>query len=201
MGDAPRPRTVALYGGSFDPPHVCHVLAATWALCHDGVDELRVIPTWQHAFGKPMSPYPIRCEMIAAALAHLGPLVTVDTVERELGGVSYTVRTVEALRERLAADDGVVPRLLWLGGADIWGDRHRWKDWDRLQHWIEPLILGRDGHSPPAGIDVPVNLPEVSSSDIRRRVGAGGVVDHLVGPAVLALIEQHGLYRAAGDRA
>ncbi len=191
----PPHRTVALYGGAFDPPHVCHVLSATWAVCADGVDEVRVIPTWRHAFDKPMAPFALRCAMLGEALGHLGPRVVVDPIEQELGGVSYTVRTVEALRERLA-QHGEVPRFLWVGGADIWQDRHRWRDWERLRHWIEPLILGRAGHPAPVGVDAPVELPEVSSSDIRRRISTGEPVEHLLAPGVHALIEAHGLYRA-----
>ena len=109
---------VGLYGGSFDPPHVCHVLVATWALCRGELDALWVIPTFEHPFGKKMAPFQSRCDMIAAALDHLGPTVRVDPVEEGLGGTSYTIRTVEALQRTYPEH-----RFSWICGADAWATR------------------------------------------------------------------------------
>ena len=181
---------IALYGGSFDPPHLCHVLAATFVLCQAEVDELRLIPTYRHPFDKPMSAFTLRCEMTRAAVAHLGPRVIVDPLEESLGGVSYTIHTVQAV---LAQHPNA--EILWVGGADIWHDRHRWRAWDRLQDLITPFIVGREGIAPPDGLTLETTLPAVSSTAIREAIRAGQPVDHLVSPAVLELITAHGLYR------
>ena len=82
---------VALYGGSFDPPHQCHVLVATWALCRGGVDEVWLVPALGHAFGKRLTPFETRCRMAAAAVAHLGPRVRVEPIEGRLPAPSYTM--------------------------------------------------------------------------------------------------------------
>ena len=116
-------RTVALYGGSFDPPHLCHVLTASWVVCLPGVDEVRVVPVFRHAFGKEMAPFDTRCEMLEAALGHLGPRVVVDRIEARLvrgGGTNYTIDTVRAV---LAEEPGT--RLRFVGGTDLFESRTR----------------------------------------------------------------------------
>lgn len=183
---------IGLYGGSFDPPHVAHVLAATWTLCRAELDELRLVPAFDHAFGKRLSPFDARCEMLEAATRHLGPTCVVDRVEARLGGTSYTIRTVEALRaERPDA------QVVWIGGADSWATRTSWHRWPELEGSITPFILGREGEPTPDGVEVSITLPAVSSTAVRAAVASGGRTpwEHLVGPAVADVIDAYGLYR------
>ena len=178
---------VGLYGGSFDPPHVCHVLVATWALCRGELDALWVIPTFEHPFGKKMAPFQSRCDMIAAALDHLGPTVRVDPVEEGLGGTSYTIRTVEALQRTHPEH-----RFSWICGADAWATRESWREWERLSGMLDWLVIGRDGTPDTTGS--PAQLPDVSSSDVRKALMDGGDVSGLVAPEVLEIIDERRLY-------
>ncbi|MGM0574659.1 MAG: nicotinate (nicotinamide) nucleotide adenylyltransferase [Myxococcota bacterium] len=184
------PRRVALYGGSFDPPHVCHVLAATWAACRLAVDEVRLLPVHHHAFDKDVTPFDVRRRMAEVATAHLAPLVRVDPIEATLGGVSYTVRTVETLRER---EPGV--RWTLLVGTDAWRSRHAWHRWERLADLVTPVVIGREGCPDPDDVEVPIRLPDVSSTEIRERVREGRPVDHLVPAPALRILREEGLYR------
>ena len=77
------PRTVALLGGSFDPPHIGHVLMASWALCQETVDEVWLLPTYAHPFGKNLSDFQVRCERCELAIDHLGPGARVERIEAE----------------------------------------------------------------------------------------------------------------------
>jgi nicotinate-nucleotide adenylyltransferase len=182
---------VALYGGSFDPPHVCHVLVATWVLCREPVDELRVIPVYRHAFGKPLAPFERRCEMLEAAMAHLGPRVRIDRVEARLGGTSYTIDTVRAL---LAAEPDLA--LSFVCGTDLFAQRARFKEWDALQTLLgQFIVIGRQGDPAPPGVDVRARLPDVSSTEVRERVASGAPFGHLVPRPVRDLIAAHHLYR------
>jgi nicotinate-nucleotide adenylyltransferase len=184
------PRTIGLLGGSFNPPHVGHVLMATWALCQEGVDEVWFVPTYLHPFGKALADFDVRCEMLGEAIEHLGPRARVEPIESELGGVSYTVRTVEALGAR---EPGTHWR--WIGGADTWNGRESWREWERLETMIEPMIVGREGTPSPADhADAPI-LPDISSSDIRVRIHDGQDIRGLVAEEVAALIRDRGLYR------
>lgn len=190
MSGVVAPKRVALYGGSFDPPHQCHVLVATWALCRGGVDEVRLMPARGHAFGKPLSPFDTRCEMLGAAVAHLGPRVTVEPIEGRLPTPSYTIDTVRAL---LAEEPGLEITLVM--GADAYAERTRWKDWDALEQCVggRVLVVGR-GDNLEGAVDQ-LALPDLSSSEIRRRVRAGEPYWWMVPVAVEAIIAREGLYR------
>ncbi|MCB9728640.1 MAG: nicotinate (nicotinamide) nucleotide adenylyltransferase [Deltaproteobacteria bacterium] len=188
-GDA-APRRVALYGGSFDPPHTAHVLAATWALCRAGVDALYVIPTFRHPFGKELAPFSARVEMLRLAMAHLGPTVHIDTIESERAEPSYTVDTVQALQRREPDT-----RFVWLLGTDAWAGRERWHDFERLERLVDFVLIGRDGQPDPPGLPVPVHLPAIASSEIRSRLRAGLPTAHLLPAGVAAWLADHGLYR------
>ena len=183
-------RRIALFGGSFDPPHLCHVLAATFVLCRVELDELRMIPTYKHAFGKPLSDFSLRCEMLTAAVAHLGSKVRVDTIESELGNTSYTINTVRAIQ---ANNPGA--ELFWICGADAWRERQRWHKWGELAPLITPLIFGRQGVEPPEGVETLAQLPDISSSGVRSAIERGDSIGGLVPEAVERLIVSRDLYR------
>jgi nicotinate-nucleotide adenylyltransferase len=193
---------VAIFGGSFNPPHVGHVLAVVYALSTAPIDEVLVVPVYQHPFAKDLAPFADRLELCRLALGWL-PRVTISTVEEELGGESRTLRTVEHLR---AAHPECTLRLLV--GADVLGDLPKWHRWDRIAELAPPLVLVRNGLQPLAGQPgvtwvgehggappEPV-LPRVSSTEIREALAAGNVdaVRGLVPAAVLDYIMARGLF-------
>src|SRR4051812_6311472 len=90
---------VALYGGSFNPPHLSHQLAMVCALSTAPIDELWMVPTYKHPFDKPLAPFADRVRMCELAAAPFTP-VRVCRIEEELAGESYTLRTVKALQAR-----------------------------------------------------------------------------------------------------
>ncbi len=198
------PVRVALYGGSFNPPHVGHVLGVVYALSTAPVDEVLAVPVYRHPFAKNLAPYADRLEMCRRALGWI-PHVTISTVEEELGGESLTLRTLEHLR---AAHPEWSLRLLV--GSDVLADLPRWHRWDRVAELAPPLVMGRAGVDA-RSMDVadvadvpwvgargaPPVLPHVSSSSIRVALADGDVeaVRGLVPASVLDLIEAKGLYR------
>ena len=178
---------IGVFGGSFDPPHVGHVLAVSYALTVAPIDAVIVVPTFRHPFGKAMAPYADRVAMAELALASLRG-VSVSRVEEELGGESYTVRTLEALHGRMP---GVTLRLLV--GADVLPDTPRWREWDRIVTLAPPFVIGRTGSE--SVLETP-DLPAVSSTDVRGRYAMGASVERLVPRAVDAYVRAHGLYGA-----
>src|SRR4029453_16427083 len=94
----PDPMRVALFGGSFNPPHVAHQLVALYVLETRAVDQLWLIPCFQHPFEKSLEPFADRLRMCELAAAALGPRARVSDVEGRLGGESRTLRTVQTLR-------------------------------------------------------------------------------------------------------
>jgi len=179
---------VFIFGGSFDPPHVAHVLAVAYVLATQDVDRVLVIPCYRHPFNKELAPFGHRFAMCEQAMGWL-PHTIVSPVERELGGESRTLRTVEHLGK-------LHPewRMRLVVGADILLEGRRWHGFDRVVELAPPLILGRAGVQA-QGAPLPL-LPELSSSDIRQalREGRRSDVEPLVPRAVLAYIDAHGLY-------
>ncbi|WP_437489991.1 nicotinate (nicotinamide) nucleotide adenylyltransferase [Sorangium sp. So ce1014] len=208
-GVAPEARRVAIFGGSFNPPHVAHVLAATYAISVAPVDEVLVVPVYRHPFSKELVPFEHRLAMCHLALGWL-PCVSVSAVERDLGGESLTLRTLEHLA---AAHPDWAMRLLV--GADVLPDLPRWHRFDRIEQLAPPIVLGRSGFTATgaerldaAAIDprphlradplrpADVLLPQISSSEIRRAFAAGDLegVRQRVPRAVLDYALAHGLY-------
>jgi nicotinate-nucleotide adenylyltransferase len=205
-------RRVALFGGSFNPPHMGHVLGAVYALSTAPVDEVLVVPVYQHPFAKHLAPFTERMAMLRLALGWI-PRVRVSSVEEELGGESRTLRTIEHLTQ---AEPGFSLRLLV--GADVIADLPKWHRWDRIAALAPPLVLGRagvevsdaergsfawvggadgaDGAPASAGPSPPPVLPRVSSTEIRDALAAGDVawVRGLVPTPVLDHILARGLY-------
>jgi nicotinate-nucleotide adenylyltransferase len=191
------PPHVAVYGGSFDPPHVAHVLTAAWVLATAEVTRLLVIPTFQHPFDKPLAPYGHRVRMCELAMADLRR-VEVSRIEEELGGASLTVRTLEALRARLPG-----ARLSLVLGSDLLAETARWTAFDRIRELAELRVVARTGHlrASEGRFAVPeLPMPEVSSTEVRRRLGAGEDVGALVPSEVVRYLRAHGLYGARPER-
>src|SRR5262249_41133779 len=153
------------FGGSFNPPHVAHVLAVVYALSIAPIDHVLVVPVFQHPFAKELASFEDRLEMCALALGWL-PRVSGSALERDLGGESYTLRTVEHLRSQHPEW-----ALRLLVGADVLLDLPKWHRFDRIAEIAPPLVLGRAGvpvdHAPSAGCIVAsdVALPRISSTE------------------------------------
>jgi nicotinate-nucleotide adenylyltransferase len=177
---------VGVFGGSFDPPHVGHVLALSWALSTQELDEVLVVPALEHAFGKVLAPFAHRRRMVELAVATLRR-VRVSDLEARLGGASYTVRTLEELGRR---HPGVSLRLII--GSDLVDEVPRWKEGARVPELAQLLVIGRTGYENGAR---ELHMPEVSSTEIRERLRTGHSVEGLVPRAVAEHIERYRLYR------
>jgi nicotinate-nucleotide adenylyltransferase len=180
-------KETALLGGSFNPPHVAHVMAAYWALATQGVSEVWLLPSFRHPFGKELAPFEDRvrmCELAAAPVRGLH----VCTAEAELADdplVGFTARTLEHLVARHPDR-----RFALVVGADLLAETSKWYRFDRVTELARLVVVGRAGHPGPAP-----ELPAVSSSTIRERLHRGEDVSALVPGRVLAYIRERSLYR------
>jgi nicotinate-nucleotide adenylyltransferase len=179
------PRSIALYGGSFNPPHVAHQLVMTWVLATQTVDEVWVMPTPRHAFGKPLAPFEDRVKMLELATRHFGTRVRVSTLESELPAPSRTLDTLKAL---FARHPGLQVSLVI--GADILPETPQWKGWTEIEKMVDIIVLGRGGY-PVAGN---FTLPEVSSTLVRALIKDGGDASHLLDRQVLGYALRRQLY-------
>ena len=167
---------VAVFGGSFNPPHVGHAMVASWLRWTERADEVWLLPTFHHAFDKSLAPFEHRVRACEALASVIGPAVRVETVERELPTPSYTVRTLDALQNRH-------PTFIFrfVIGADVLPQLPQWREWSRLSAVYDPIVVGRGATSVPGA----PTFPEVSSTEIRRRISAGEAIDHLVPAPVI----------------
>ena len=186
-------KTVAIYGGSFDPPHISHVLAAVYALKVGGFEQVLVTPVYEHAFQKRLSSFEHRVRMCELSFAGLAG-VEVTTVERELETPSLTLRTVEHLT-RLHPDWA----LRLLVGSDVLADTAKWHAFERIAELAPPYIVARPGHEHPDSHAA--LLPDVSSTRIREALADRADRDNAallagsVPRAVLEYITEQDLYR------
>lgn len=178
---------IAIYGGSFNPPHVAHLLAATWALATHPIDELHVVPTFQHPFGKELAPYDDRVRMAELVFGSL-PRTRVSRIEESLGGPSMMVRTLEQMRATSPS-----ARLSLIIGSDLVDELPRWHSSERVKELAQLIVVDR-------GTDPDNNgrffLPDISSSLIRTlvREKRWREIEPLVPRDVVALIRERGLF-------
>ena len=186
---------VAFFGGSFNPPHIAHALVALYVLETAPVDALWFAPTWQHPFAKPLAPFDHRVAMCERVAQALGPRAAVSRIEAERadsGEPSYTLYTLQALAAR---HPGWQFRLVI--GEDVLGDTDKWHRWDDVVALAPPILVGRGGVEVPGAHVGGVEMPAISSTEVRRRLRAGEAADALVPASVLRYIAEHGLYRDA----
>ncbi|MCB9761556.1 MAG: nicotinate (nicotinamide) nucleotide adenylyltransferase [Alphaproteobacteria bacterium] len=178
---------IAVYGGSFNPPHVGHGMVAAWLLWTRRADRVWLLPAFQHAFDKSLAPFEARCGMCAQLAREVGTGVEVCAVEAELPTPSYTYNTLRALRERHPTD-----RFRLVIGADNLAQIDLWYRWDGIQAEFSPIVVGRQGFPPVP--DAP-QFPGISSTEVRRRVAGGEPFAHLVPAAIRDQV--HALYGGA----
>jgi nicotinate-nucleotide adenylyltransferase len=187
---------LGLFGGSFDPVHLGHLLVAQAAMEELELNRLFFIPAAQSPF-KPEhqpAPAPLRLQLLRLALAGKTSC-EVDDREIRRGGVSYTVETLRDYRQRFPQAE-----LFYLIGADNAAKLNAWRDAAELAKLAEFVALPRPGGAatvfpPPFRGRMLKGFPlGVSSSEIRARVKTGLPVDHLVPPFVAEAIRAAQFY-------
>jgi nicotinate-nucleotide adenylyltransferase len=178
--------SVAVFGGSFNPPHVAHVLAVAYVLSTADVERVVVVPAHKHPFGKPLAPFDDRVRMCELALEPF-PAASVSRIEETLDGL--TLHTLEALK---AAQPDWSLRLVM--GADILLESEKWFRFEDVRKLAPPIVLGRAGVAL-AGAPPPL-LPEVSSTRVRELVAAKAWSDlaPLVPRKVIDYLRTRGVY-------
>ena len=193
-----RRRRLGLLGGTFDPPHIGHLVAAVSVGDALGLDEVWLVPNgdpWQKR-DRRVTPATVRLEMARAAAADV-PGVEVSDVEVRRPGPSFTIDTVHQLRAEDPGRDLVV-----IMGRDSALGLPTWERHEELLAMAALAVVDRAGvgtalpELPGAEVEiVPMRRIEVSSTELRRMVADGRPIVPLVPAAVADLVAEHGLYR------
>ncbi|MFB9381823.1 nicotinate-nucleotide adenylyltransferase [Pseudonocardia petroleophila] len=196
-------RKIGVMGGTFDPIHHGHLVAASEVADRFGLDEVVFVPTgqpWQKG-ARPVSAAEERYLMTVVATAS-NPRFTVSRVDIDRGGPTYTKDTLTDLRAAMPDAS-----LYFITGADALGAILSWRDVEdlfALAHFVGVTRPGyelEDDHLPDGAVTlVEVPAMAISSTDCRRRVAEGHPVWYLVPDGVVQYIAKRGLYRE-GDPA
>jgi nicotinate-nucleotide adenylyltransferase len=198
-GNASPPRRLGLFGGTFDPPHVGHLVTAVnvrHALDLDMVVLMVANVPWQKEGTRAITGAADRLAMVEAAVRDVPGLVP-GRQELEMGGPSYTADTLDVL-----AAEWPDAEIFTIIGDDAAAGLLTWTRWSEVVERSRLVVVDRPGAPVqlPDGVDwIHVEVPrlEVSSTDLRARFTDGRPLDYLVTQPVLDVIRDRGLYGAA----
>ena len=197
-------------GGTFDPPHIGHLLAASDACDHLELDRLVFVPAAQQPLKQHQQSAPAADRLRMVQLMADGDArFAVDEIEIQRSGLSFTVDTLDAYAARSSGT-----QLFLLLGADAFTLLDQWRDAARVVSLAHLVVLTREAGE--EGVDaaavtqkvqsiggekaatpraIPSRRIDVSSTEIRSRVREGRPIRGFVTERVAQYIEQHGLYR------
>ena len=179
-----------IYGGSFNPPHMGHQLACLYGLEALGADALWVVPVYQHPFGKDLVDFEHRVKMCELMTAPLGPRASVKSIEQELESPVRTFELFTALKQKYPEKS-----FAMLMGADLLAERESWSRFEDLKQLVKIVVVGRGGFEVgDQGACFEVELPEISSRDIRQRLAAGDSIEGLVPATIQDYLLRSALY-------
>jgi len=186
-------RRVGIIGGTFNPPHMGHLIMAQQVGDQLGLDEVRFMPDAQppHVDEKKTIPAQDRANMVQRAIAD-NPLFKLETAELKRGGKSYTYDTMKALKAQHPET-----QYYFIIGGDMVDYLHTWSHIDELVKLVTFVGIKRTGYPttsqyPVIWVDAP--LIDISSTQIRHKVSQGHTVRYLVPDTVAAYIKEHQLY-------
>lgn len=186
---------IGVFGGTFDPPHVGHLLAASDAYDALQLDKVLFIPAAAQPLKSAIVASPGDRFAMVQRLVGDDPRFAADPIEIERGGLSFTVDTLRALRERWKTDADLA--LVLLLGSDAVASLPRWRDPEQVAALAELVVLNRAGSrgAGSVGRAIDTRRVDVSSTEIRARVAAGQSIRGFVPEPVAAYIEGRRLYR------
>lgn len=193
---------LGVFGGTFDPPHIGHLIVAEDAAAALGLSRVCFIPAGEHPLKRANveAPADVRLQMIKAATKD-SALFQVDDREVHRAGPSYTVDTLALLKK-----EDPDAELFLLVGADILSEIPRWRNIEEIGRLARIVVMSRADVEAeltlPAGVEfkrVEVTHVAISSSEVRERIRAGRPYRYLLPDPVYRIIENHPtLYRSRG---
>jgi nicotinate-nucleotide adenylyltransferase len=195
---------IGIFGGTFDPIHVGHLVAAVnarHALDLDRVIMMVANIPWQKAGQRAVSTAEDRLALVEAAVGGVEGVVA-GRMEIDRGGESYTAETLAELHRAGPDDD-----LYLIIGWDVAPALTSWERWEEVQRLATLVVVNRPDYPAPRALAeagwrvVEVTVPnlEISSSDLRARAGDGRPLDYLIPAAAVRFIHERGMYAKGAE--
>lgn len=189
-----RKKSIGIYGGTFNPPHIAHLVAAQQVLDQLGLDEIWVMPDNipPHVDKKETISAIDRIEMVRLAIED-NPKFKLDLTDINRGGISYTYETMKLITSANPDVD-----FYFIIGGDMVEYLPKWYKIDELINLVKFVGVCRPGYEKASKYPVIwVNSPElaISSTDIRKKVKSNQSIKYLVPKKVEEYIQKEGLYR------
>ncbi len=184
-------RKTGLFGGSFDPIHIGHLILAREALEQLGLDRVIFIPAAisPHKLDRMPAPAEARLEMVRAAVEG-EPGFEVETCELGREGPSFTIDTVRWLRARHPTD-----AFFYFIGDDNLPKLHTWVEIEELKRSVQFVVLSREAGAGPCEFPRVGRQIDISSTEVRKRVARGQSIRYLLPHRACEVIYRNGLYR------
>lgn len=187
-------------GGTFDPIHHGHLVAASEVADTFGLDLVLFVPTGQQPYKQDRQVTPAEHRYLMSVIATASnPRFSVSRADIDRPGITYTIDTLRELRDQYPDAE-----MFFITGADVLPQILSWKDTDELWGMAHFVGVTRPGHElddsglPEERVSlVQVPAMAISSTDLRRRVVSGMPIWYLVPDGVVQYIAKHGLYEAA----
>jgi nicotinate-nucleotide adenylyltransferase len=177
-----------IYGGSFNPPHLGHQMSCLYLLEAMAAEAVWLVPAFRHPFGKELADFLPRVEMCERLAAPFAGRVLVSRIEALAGSSGRTYDTLTMLQAAHPAR-----RLALAVGSDILPETPQWYRWPEIEAMVQVVVIARPGY--PSARGTPVEMPAISSADLRRRLKTGQSIDGLVPTSVAEYIRHEGLFR------
>ena len=199
-------KRIALYGGTFDPVHLGHLEVARKVAELFALEQVVFIPAQlaPHKIGRPVTEPIHRYAMLALATQD-DPRLRISTFELDAPDRRYTVDTVAEFQRRLGDDT----ELFFIMGADSWSEIKTWREWERLLHLTNHIVVTRPGYAaPPAPPELKERIlftdavmNDVSATNIRRLASAGRYDElaQMVPGSVANYIRKYEIYRDSNE--
>lgn len=188
-------RKIGILGGTFDPPHLAHLMIAQESMDACNLNEVWFIPTSipPHKKNEDMASAKERVEMTRLAINNRDPF-KLCTIELDREGPSYTLDTINILKRKYPNDE-----FYFIIGSDMAVSLHTWNGIEELKKSVTFIVTTRPNYTVGSPFEeefIKVNVPEMelSSSDIRQRVSQKESIRYLMPEAVRMYVEEHRLY-------
>lgn len=191
---------ICLFGGTFDPPHIGHLLIAQTICEAEDFDKIVFIPAYNppHKNDHPITPIDLRLQMLASAVAE-NPRFEISEIEIKRGGISYSLDTIRQYKKKKGLQS---EEVFFLIGSDTLLEFHNWNHPKEILEECRVIVALRPGFTPS---DIPnwilkkvrfANIPrfEISSSIIRYRWQNDMTIRYMVTQPVWEFINSHNLY-------